>query len=212
MNKRPRPTAGRPKDLEKRAALLEAAGHLFCEHGFEQVSLDQIAQAAGVSKLTIYSHFGDKTGLFAAAVRARCETQLPHGLFDVPADLPIREALTAIGRAFVALVFADESVRLLRTLAAQGGSANELARIYFAEGPQRSLVEMQAFLSAAIARGQLRDTDPLHAATQFFILLKGVTHMQVVLGLRDAPAEPEMTRHIARSVDLFLHGYAPLRG
>ncbi len=51
---------GRPKDLGKRASILEAAKRLFIEQGYLGVSMDQIAAAAGVSKLTVYSHFGDK--------------------------------------------------------------------------------------------------------------------------------------------------------
>ena len=65
---------GRPKDLAKGAAILEAAKRMFTLHGYERVSMDQIAAEAGVSKLTVYSHFGDKDALFAAAVKSHCET------------------------------------------------------------------------------------------------------------------------------------------
>src|SRR5690606_22208157 len=60
---RPAASPGRPKDLAKRAAILQAAERMFLQHGFEGVSMDQIAAAAGVSKLTVYSHFGDKDAL-----------------------------------------------------------------------------------------------------------------------------------------------------
>ena len=39
----PRPTPGRPKDLAKRTAILDAAMRLFSEQGFDGVSMDQIA-------------------------------------------------------------------------------------------------------------------------------------------------------------------------
>lgn len=38
---------------------------MFMEQGFAGVSMDGIAAAAGVSKLTVYSHFGDKESLFS---------------------------------------------------------------------------------------------------------------------------------------------------
>ncbi|KAG1258263.1 hypothetical protein G6F65_015638 [Rhizopus arrhizus] len=44
---------GRPKDLGKRAAILEAAKALFIEQGYTGVSMDAIAAQAGVSKLTV---------------------------------------------------------------------------------------------------------------------------------------------------------------
>ena len=65
----PKPSGpGRPKDLGKRSSILEAAKRLFSMEGFAGVSMDQIAAEAGVSKLTVYSHFGDKEALFFAAV------------------------------------------------------------------------------------------------------------------------------------------------
>ena len=58
---------GRPKDLEKRAAILQAAKQLFTTQGFDGTSMDAIAGLAGVSKLTVYSHYRDKERLFVAA-------------------------------------------------------------------------------------------------------------------------------------------------
>ncbi|MEO1488476.1 MAG: helix-turn-helix domain-containing protein, partial [Pseudomonadota bacterium] len=51
---------GRPSDQAKRDAIVEAASDLFFEHGFAATSIEQIASLAGVSKVTIYNHFGDK--------------------------------------------------------------------------------------------------------------------------------------------------------
>ena len=62
---------GRPKDLGKRAAILETAKEMFIEQGFNGVSMDGIAAGAGVSKLTVYSHFGDKETLFFEAIQAK---------------------------------------------------------------------------------------------------------------------------------------------
>ena len=83
---------GRPKDLGKRAAILEAAKRLFSDQGFDGASMDQIAAEAGVSKLTVYSHFGDKEALFSAAVRAKCEEMLPDDLFAQELKGPLRDA------------------------------------------------------------------------------------------------------------------------
>lgn len=210
MTKKTRPAApGRPKDPEKRAALVEAAGQLFCQHGFEAVSLEAIAQAAGVSKLTIYSHFGDKEGLFTAAVEARCADQLPHGLFELPADLPIAEALRQIGRGFVELVYSDDAVALMRTMAAQAGQSTRLAQLYFQAGPRRTLEEMEGFLGLARERGELAVDDVRVAAGQFFVLLKGIHHFRILLGLEPAPDAAALDAHVDRCVALFLRAHDP---
>ena len=53
---------------ERRRQLLEAGTRLFAEHAFEEISMRQIAEAAGVSKGLLYHYFPSKTDLFAAAV------------------------------------------------------------------------------------------------------------------------------------------------
>src|SRR5690606_35877710 len=88
------PGPGRPKDPGKRAAILEAAKAMFTRLGFDGASMDQIAAEAGVSKLTVYSHFGDKESLFAAAVQSHCDTGLPSDLFEPAGEAqPVRERL-----------------------------------------------------------------------------------------------------------------------
>ena len=52
-------------------AILDAAVHLFSEHGYDGVSMRRIAQAAGVSKANIYHHFDSKQALYFAIMRRR---------------------------------------------------------------------------------------------------------------------------------------------
>lgn len=53
----------------KHAAIESAALTLFLRDGYDRTSVDAIAAEAGVSKRTVYSHFGDKENLFLTAVR-----------------------------------------------------------------------------------------------------------------------------------------------
>src|SRR3984957_10945617 len=80
---------GRPKDMEKRAAILAAAKALFIRNAFAGTSMDAIAADAGVSKLTVYSHFGDKDNLFREVIRSRIQDLLPEDIysFDPSADI-----------------------------------------------------------------------------------------------------------------------------
>ena len=62
----PRPP-GRPRAFDREAAL-QAAMHLFWEHGFEGTSLAQLTRAMGITPPSLYAAFGDKRGLFVEAV------------------------------------------------------------------------------------------------------------------------------------------------
>jgi AcrR family transcriptional regulator len=53
---------------ERRRLLIEAGSALFAEHAFEEISMRQIAEAAGISKSLLYHYFPSKTELFKAAV------------------------------------------------------------------------------------------------------------------------------------------------
>lgn len=53
---------------ERRRQLIDAGSRLFGEHSFEEISMAQIARAAGVSKALLYHYFPSKTELYKAAV------------------------------------------------------------------------------------------------------------------------------------------------
>src|SRR5260370_21158855 len=64
-----RPT--REEALRRDARLLDVATILFMERGFDGTSIDAVAEAAGVSKPTVYARYRDKRDLFAAVLRGR---------------------------------------------------------------------------------------------------------------------------------------------
>lgn len=57
-----------PRMSAKAEQILAGAIPEFLHHGYAGTSMDRVAKAAGVSKQTLYSHFSDKDGLFAAMV------------------------------------------------------------------------------------------------------------------------------------------------
>jgi len=60
---------GRVPRAVRSEQLLELAGELFAQRGFQAASMDELARRAGVSKPVIYDHFGSKEQLFATCVR-----------------------------------------------------------------------------------------------------------------------------------------------
>lgn len=198
---------GRPKDPDKRAAILKAAKRLFARHGLDGVSMDKLAHSARVSKLTLYSHFQSKEELFQQAVAEKCQEHTPPSIFDAHSPLPLRQRLIAIGNGFVGLVMSGEAMDLYRMMAAQGASGGKLGKLFFAAGPQRTLTQFSQLLDAACAAGELSVEDTHEAATHFFCLLKGIHHLCALVGARPIPSRAVQRRHVKQVVDLFLRAY-----
>ncbi len=204
---KPAPGPGRPKDLGKRAAILDAAKRLFAREGFGGTSMDQIAAEAGVSKLTVYSHFGDKEALFTEAVRAKCEEMLPDDLFQIELEGPLRDQLRAIAQAFFALISSDEAISTQRMMMVPGNIDDNLKQVFWQAGPQRTHDAFAALLQARVDAGELDIPDVPRAAEQFFTLIKGDLHGRMMCGLGERPGRGDVASHLDASVDLFLRAY-----
>ena len=199
---------GRPKDPEKRAAILDAARRLFILQGYERVSMDQIASEAGVSKLTVYSHFGDKDSLFGDAVRVHCEQGMPTSLFDEDAQTPLRRRLEAIGHAFFTMVMAPDAVAGHRILCSPQVTSSALPAVFWEAGPKRVQEAFAALLERRIKAGELEIDNPQRASAFFFTLLKGEPHAQAVFGYCCEDQTDGPDEHIAAVVEMFLRAFA----
>jgi len=200
---------GRPKDLAKRQAILDAAKRLFMRQGYASTSMDAVATEAGVSKLTVYSHFNDKETLFSAAVIAKCEEQVPPLFFEWPDGVPIENVLLNIARGFQQLISSEESVNLHRLIMALGSQDPKLSTIFYEAGPLRMLCGMERLLAKINQNGALHIDKPRNAAEHFFCLIKGASNFRLLYGCGE-PLGPEAAEeHVREVVGLFMRAYRP---
>ena len=90
---------------QREQQLLDVAEGLFTEHGFEGVSVEDIAQAAGISRPIVYQHHGSREGIFVACVRrARDEFEATMTASAPDVSGGIDTALAAGGRVFFELI------------------------------------------------------------------------------------------------------------
>lgn len=202
-------SAGRPKDMAKRHLILEAAKTLFLSKGFASTSMDAVAGLAGVSKLTVYSHFTDKETLFSAAIMAKCSEQLPELFFELPAGAPIDSVLLNIGRGFYTLINSEESLNLHRLMMPLGSQDPKLSQIFFEAGPQRVVLEMERLLSKIHHTGELQIEKPLNAAEHFFCLIKGGPNFRLLYGYGDPLSAEAGEAHVRDVVGIFMRAYRP---
>jgi AcrR family transcriptional regulator len=88
---------------ERRAVIVDAAGRLFGEQGYDAARLDDIAAAAGVTKPILYRHFADKQSLYLALL-ARHRDDLPTFTAAMPTQGTVEERLRAVLDGWVAYV------------------------------------------------------------------------------------------------------------
>lgn len=75
---------------ERREQLLEAGAAVFAEHAYEEISMRQIAERAGVSKALLYHYFPSKLDLFKAAV-AEAAAELERTIAPTGDGTPIEQ-------------------------------------------------------------------------------------------------------------------------
>lgn len=196
---------GRPADTAKHLAILEAAGRSFFDCGYAATSIERVAEKAGVSKVTVYNHFGDKRGLFSAAVEAECEKIRSLLLFDdAQGELPDR--LIAFGHAMLAFLTRPEMIRFEQRIAAETEKEPELGVAFLEAGPRRMHRALTGLLERAQSRGELAFDDAALAGEQLASMFKGLSDLERrFAGIVDRPAAE---RRVRAAVDLFLRAYA----
>ena len=191
----------------KRVAIVEAASALFLDKGYDAVSMDAIAEAAKVSKRTVYSHFSNKQTLFGAVMQMMCRRfnrMDPSG--DVPSGPP-EEVLMDVGVDFVTLITSPEAIALYRTVTAEAPRHPELAEVFYQNGPDPFCAALSAYFDEQTAKGVLAIDDPVRAASQFWELIKAPFHMKLLLGLTERPDEAAIRASAESTVGDFLRMY-----
>lgn len=197
---------GRPRDPERMRRVIELAEQLFLEQGFERTSVEAVAKASGVSKMTIYSYFPTKKALFEATIGKRIDAAFDFGSdVSLPHGEP-RQALTLIGRHFLALIRGDDVIRKQRILFAEAGIQPDACSAFYQQGPLNIVARVRDFLDSAVAAGSLVSHDTEAGADQFLSLFLGSAHIKAMLGL-GKPTSEEDERLLERNVDLFMRAY-----
>ena len=84
----------------RRAQILDAAGRVFADAGFEAASIDRIADAAGISPPVIYDHFGSKQELFVAVMEEARDELTARGAATMAIAAPLEMRVRASVEGF----------------------------------------------------------------------------------------------------------------
>jgi TetR/AcrR family transcriptional regulator, mexJK operon transcriptional repressor len=208
-----RGAGGRPtrEEAEVRdVRLLVVATHLFMERGFDGTSIDAVAEAAGISKPTVYARYHDKRDLFAAVLRKRIRDWLAPLSAAAEAQATeakpksIKTTLHELSRHMIAYTLAPEAGALQRIISAQAVQFPELAKLANEECWLRAVRGVSSILRQSAARGQIKIDHPELAADMFLNLVLGHAKRLALYGIATDPETEE--RHRKAAVDFFLSG------
>lgn len=203
----PRRLAGRPLDEEKTREILCAARGQFIARGFDATTIESIADAAGVSKVTVYKRFGSKTGLFASIAR-ELVGQMEEAMKDLPAESgDLRERLVISGLALMKSVVCKEIIALDHLLALESERHPDLAHALFNAGGQAALERLTAIFKAAGDVIGLDLSNPEIVAQDLLSLWFGFEWEAIRLNVRPIPDDAWFRSHVERCVDRVWRAY-----
>jgi AcrR family transcriptional regulator len=144
---------------QTRSLVLQAAASLFAERGYEGASIAAVAERAGVSPETVYSHFGNKRTLLGELMRRSVRGADPR---PVPEQAGPRAVEAATDQREQLRLFASDIVNrlerggpLLAVVAEAARSDPELARLHATMHADR-LRNLGVLIDALVANGPLR--------------------------------------------------------
>jgi AcrR family transcriptional regulator len=176
-----------------RGRVLDTALDLVGRHGLAELSMDELATTAGVSRATLYRLFPGKAALFAELVRRFSPFEPIAAVLQTMGDRPPAEVIPAVAHAMATAMAGHVGLllQLLFELSRSGtgshaGADAEDSEAYAAHAAHamRTLPMVAGYLAEQMAAGRLRRMDPVLA----FQTLAGPIVMHLLM---QAPAESQ---------------------
>jgi len=205
-----KPTSSETRKNGPPPALLDAAFSVFSRKGYRATRLEEVAEAAGMTKGAIYYHFTGKEDLLRRAVEKRHraifrEIQETLEAEHAPASARIRLALRKVWNHWTEPAWGDAFRLVVGQLSVEFPA---LFRTWAREGPLEGYRMVQSLIDEGVESGEFRRDVDSEAAARLVVsglLLQAAFHVHLGLG-EMAPGDPD--RIFDSAVDLFLHGLA----
>lgn len=184
------------------ARILAAARDLFFSEGFAQVTTDRLAQAAGVSKTTIYKYFSDMAGVLRAVVTAEAETFGAGVSLDPQTREDFREGLIQFGVNFLTLLDDPQTTNFEMSILEQARAHPDVARTFYEAAHAKTQAALCGLIETGRRRGFMSTEIPSDdLADHLTNLWKGNRHAKAQLGLMER-RKGRLRNWVAQCVDL----------
>jgi AcrR family transcriptional regulator len=194
--------------MSPRDRILHAAGELFSERGFADVTTLEIATRARVSKREIYTLVGNKEEMLAACIAQRgSRMRLPEGYPDPTDKESLRKALHAYGATLLRELTDPDVIAVFRLGIAEVQRSPTIAHSIQERGREPARAALMGLLRAARTSHLIVEGDVAHMTSHFNALLWGDLMVWVLLGLERTPGPKEIERRAVEATTLFLSIY-----
>ena len=157
---------------KKRATIIKGATQVFINDGYEIASMDKIAEAAGVSKRTVYNHFESKEILFEAIVEDILEQRSNYNQIIYKPDASLKEQLLEFAELEIFFIDTPHKLELSRFLSVTFLKNRDYQRKMTKKYPPISLM-LISWLESAKADNRINAKDTMIAARVFYALVVG---------------------------------------
>lgn len=187
---------------ETREAIINAAIDVFYEHGVSKSSLEEIAEAAGVTRGAVYWHFKNKADIFSA-IHDQFHTSVMEGFMAnaETSETPLQD-LAAFSSHFLQLMTSDERhKKILSIFSLKCDYSGEMANFLDEQRLKKidSMKQIESYFRSAQEKGQIsKERTPQLLATAFFCYMCGISNES----LRD-PCIVSIKNDASELVDLF---------
>lgn len=199
---------GRPRNETCRQEIIAVAGELFLSRGLRATTMESIARALSISKLTLYSRFESKDALFAAVIENKCGQYIPNAFFEDFHKYPIYESLYRVAYGLMNLLTSSDARNMERMLMAEANDKTPLIQSFYKAGPMRVKVLIAQHLERLNAEGKLNVPDAMLATHLFTALIKGSDIcMRLCMGIGPEPCEKDKEDYCSHAVKLFMKAH-----
>lgn len=190
---------------KKRTMILNGAIDVFISMGYELASMDRIAETAGVSKRTVYNHFGSKENLFQAIVDDFLSQRQSLKTITYDPEKSLEEQLLSFASAEIFLIDTPRRMGLSRFLTMVFLQDTSYARATVAKYPPVYDMLLD-WLKEAEKDGRIKTDNLLLAARVFYALIEGAVTYPALFseGINHTAIKPLLNEIIAT----FLARYA----
>ena len=190
---------------DKAQLIIAAAREAFLEKGYDGVSMDEVANRAGVAKQTVYARYSSKDALFLAVV----ESVQGRMLSAVSAAGPhaIRDRLHRIARELLDVVLDSSSLSLSRIALGASYRFPTLGHSIYGARIKELHAVLADIVEQAAKEGCLLVEDPMVAAEQFLALIRGELHLHCLYDPSFRPSSAKIERQINAGIDCFMARY-----